>query len=180
MTDIDNNYGATLKTDTTGAYQFKLVPPGNYSLLISAASFADYLQKGIVINANLYATQNVHLKVASAKGETVSVTADAELIDTTSAELGMTVNEDSVSELPLNGRDPSTLALLAPGMVDATKAGVALGAVGIFVPERVSGLGQWRPHRQHLLYAGRRLQHGHLPGHATRPRPTPMPPRNSG
>ena len=86
------------------------------------------------MNANLYATQNVHLKVATASAETVSVTADAELINTTSAELGMTVNEQSVTELPLNGRDPSTLALLAPGMVDAGKAGVIWAQSGFSFP----------------------------------------------
>ena len=62
------------------------------------------------------------------------MTADAELIDTTSAELGMTINEQSVSELPLNGRDPSALALLAPGMVDADKAGVAWAQSGFSFP----------------------------------------------
>ena len=39
----------------------------------------------------------------------VSVTADAELINTTTPELGMTINQSSVTQLPLNGRDPSTL-----------------------------------------------------------------------
>jgi protocatechuate 3,4-dioxygenase beta subunit len=118
LTNVDTNYSQTVKTDTTGVYQFKLLQPGNYALTISAASFAEYLQKGIVINANLYATQNVHLKVATAKGETVNVTADAELINTETAELGMSINQQSVTDLPLNGRDPSSLALLAPGMVD--------------------------------------------------------------
>ena len=85
---------------TKCVYLFKLVPAGNYSLGITAQAFAAYMQKGIVMNANLYATQNVHLKLANVQGEVVTVTADAELIDTTSAELGMTINEPSVSELP--------------------------------------------------------------------------------
>jgi len=122
LTNVDTNYVQSAVTDGQGVYFFKLVPPGNYSLAISAAGFAEYLQKGIVINANLYATQNVRLNVASA-GATVRVTADAELINTTSAELGTTVDEQSVSELPLNGRDPSSLALLAPGMVNAMSHG---------------------------------------------------------
>ncbi|MDR3774849.1 MAG: carboxypeptidase-like regulatory domain-containing protein [Terracidiphilus sp.] len=134
LTDVDTNYTQNATTDGQGVYQFKLVRAGNYSLTVAAGSFAQYVQKGIVINANLYATQNVQLKVAKAKGETINVTADAELIDTTSAELGMTVNEQSVSELPLNGRDPSTLALLAPGMVDAGKAGVAWAQSGFSFP----------------------------------------------
>jgi hypothetical protein len=134
LTNIDTNYPQTVKTDTTGVYQFKLLQPGNYSLSISAASFAEYQQKGIVINANLYATQNVHLKVATAKGETVNVTADAELINTETAELGMSINQQSVTDLPLNGRDPSSLALLAPGMVDGNKAGVAWQQGGFSFP----------------------------------------------
>ncbi len=118
LTNVDTNLTLAAKTDSTGVYLLNLVPPGKYALSVAAAGFAEYVQKGIVINANLYATQNVRLKVATAKGETVNVTADAELINTTSAELGTTVNEYSVSQLPLNGRDPSQLALLAPGMID--------------------------------------------------------------
>jgi hypothetical protein len=138
LTDVDTNYTQSVVTDASGTYLFNLVPPGNYVLKIGANSFAEYVQRGIVINANLYATQNVRMKVAGAKGETVNVTADAELIDTTSAELGMTVNEQSVSELPLNGRDPSTLALLAPGMVDAGKAGVSWMQSGFSFPTEVA------------------------------------------
>jgi hypothetical protein len=134
LTNVDTNSVQSGKSDSTGVYQFKLVPPGNYSLDISSPSFAAYSQKGIVINANLYATQNVRMTVASAQGEVVSVTADASLINTTSAELGMTVNEQSVSELPLNGRDPSTLALLAPGMVDGNRAGIAWQQSGFSFP----------------------------------------------
>ena len=123
LTNVDTDLVQSIVTDGQGVYLFKLVPPGNYSLKVNAGAFADYVQKGIVINANLYATQNVHLKVAGAKGETVNVTADAELINTTSAELGTTIDEHSVSELPLNGRDPSSLALLAPGMINAMSHG---------------------------------------------------------
>ncbi len=134
LTNVGTNFVQTQKSDASGIYMFKLVPPGSYSLNIVAAGFATYAQQGIVMNANLYATQNVHMRVASAAGEVVNVTADTELINTTSAELGMTVNEQSVSELPLNGRDPSTLALLAPGVVDATKAGIMWSQSGFSFP----------------------------------------------
>ena len=123
LKNVDTNYPQVEITNSVGTYLFKPVQPGNYSLTITVDGFATYVQKGIVINVNLYATQDVHLKVATAKGETVNVTADAELINTTSAELGTTVNEFSVTELPLNGRDPSNLVLLAPGMISATAHG---------------------------------------------------------
>jgi hypothetical protein len=138
LTDVDTNNAQLTTTDSVGVYSFKLVPPGHYSLAVAASGFARYEQSGIIMNANLYATQNVKMKLATAKGETVSVTADAELIDTTSAELGMTVNQNSMVDLPLNGRDPSSLALLAPGMVDAGKAGVVWAQSGFSFPTEVA------------------------------------------
>jgi hypothetical protein len=125
LTNVDTNYPQKAVTDGQGVYQFKLVPSGRYELSVAAATFALYDQKGIVINANLYATQNIQLQVAKAKGETVQVTADAELIDTTTAELGMTIDQQSVSELPFQNRDPSAVAVLAPGIIDGNRAGVA-------------------------------------------------------
>jgi hypothetical protein len=46
----------------------------------------------------------------------------------------MTINQDAVSELPLDGRDPSALALLSPGIVDGNKAGVAWQQSGFSFP----------------------------------------------
>jgi hypothetical protein len=133
LTSVDTGLALTGRTDNTGVYVINLVPPGNYVLTISSTGFSQYVQKGIVISANQYATQNVQLKVASA-GATVNVTADAELIDTTTSELGLTVNQAAVSELPLNGRDPSALALLSPGIVDGNRAGIAWSQSGFSFP----------------------------------------------
>ncbi|HTW81771.1 MAG TPA: carboxypeptidase-like regulatory domain-containing protein [Terracidiphilus sp.] len=118
LVNLGTNFQQTETTNGIGVYLISPVEPGNYSLKIVAAGFAEYRQTGIVINANEAATQDVKLKVG-AVGQTVSVTADAELINTTTPELGMTVNESSVSQLPLNGRDPSTLVWLAPGVINA-------------------------------------------------------------
>jgi hypothetical protein len=119
LTNVGTNSERRAPSDASGVYLFKLVSPGNYSLKISASGFADYVQTGIVMNANLNATQNVQLAVGGST-QTVNVVENASLINTTSAELGTTVNQYSVSQLPLNGRDPSALALLAPGMVQGT------------------------------------------------------------
>jgi len=115
LRNIDTNFAQTATSNGGGFYLLKPVMPGNYSLTVTERGFATYVQRGIVITANLYATQDVTLKLASAPNEIVTVTADAELINVTSAELGSTVNEAAITELPLNGRDPSSLVLLAPG-----------------------------------------------------------------
>jgi hypothetical protein len=123
LKNVDTDSLQTATSNNSGIYLLKPVMPGNYVLTITAKGFAVYVQKGIVITANLYATQDVHLRVASATSEVVTVTADAELVNTTSAELGSTVNEAAISGLPLDGRDPSSLVLLAPGTVNVLNHG---------------------------------------------------------
>jgi hypothetical protein len=122
-TNVDTNFSLSVKSDSTGIYTLRPLPIGNYVLIIHAAGFDNYLQKGIVLTANLAATQNVSLKLGAGKTETIAVTADAELINTSSAELGTTVGESAIAELPLNGRDPSSLVLLAPGTANVIQHG---------------------------------------------------------
>lgn len=118
LTNVGTNYQQQGKSNSAGVYLIQPVMPGTYSLLISDPGFATYTQTGIVIHPADYATQNVQLKVGTT-AETVSVTADAALINTTTPELSMTVNKESVTQLPLNGRDPGNLAFLAPGVINA-------------------------------------------------------------
>jgi hypothetical protein len=123
VTNTGTGFSQTVNTDTVGVYSLRPLPLGTYSLTIEAKGFARYKQTGILLTANLAATQDVRLKLSSGKEETVSVTADAELINTTSAELGTTVGEAAIAELPLNGRDPSSLVLLAPGTSNVIQRG---------------------------------------------------------
>jgi len=122
-TNIDTNLTQSAKTDSAGNYLLRPLPIGNYTLAINATGFDRYLQKGIVLTVSLAATQDVRLKLGVGKSETITVTADAELINTSSAELGTTVNEAAIAELPLNGRDPSSLVLLSPGTANVLQHG---------------------------------------------------------
>jgi hypothetical protein len=123
LKNVDTNSAQVTTSNSMGIYLLKPVMPGKYMLTINAAGFASYVQRGIGITANLYATQDVSLKIASAPNEVVTVTADAELINSTSAELGATINQAAISDLPLNGRDPSSLVFLAPGTSNVLQHG---------------------------------------------------------
>lgn len=63
------------------------------------------------------ATLNIVLQPGST-GETVTVTGGAGLINATSAEISQVINENSVKELPLNGRDPSSLVFLTTSVTN--------------------------------------------------------------
>ena len=116
------NLAQTTTSNAEGVYAITPLPPGNYTLTVEVKGFERYVQQGIVLGANISATQNVALKTGSIQ-ETVTVTEEAELINTTTGELGTTVNQDAISQLPLNGRDPSSLVLLAPGTTSVTQTG---------------------------------------------------------
>jgi Carboxypeptidase regulatory-like domain len=117
--NTDTNLSQTVTSNAIGVYLISPLPPGRYSLSVEASGFTHYVQTGITLSVDVASTQNVSLKLGTSH-ETVTVNSDAELINTTTPELGMTVNEEAISQLPLNGRDPSSLVFLAPGVINAS------------------------------------------------------------
>ena len=91
----------------------------------------------------------------------MTVTENAELINTTTAELGTNVNEAAVTQLPLNGRDPSSLVFLAPGTTNILQGGGQPGIqAGFSVSHGNRSIGERRTSRQHGIPIGRRAEHG--------------------
>lgn len=113
--NINTGVQETVTTNETGYYSAALLPPGQYTAAVQKTGFRKSVQTGIILTVGQVATVNIALAVGDVK-ETVTVTANEELINTTTADLGATINSQAVSELPLNGRDPSALVLLTPGV----------------------------------------------------------------
>ena len=115
--NVATNLAQSAATNGEGVYLISALPPGQYTLKVEAPGFRSYVQSGIVLPVSLTTTQNVVMQLGK-REETITVTERAALINTASAELGATVNETTVTQLPLNGRDPSSLVLLAPGVTN--------------------------------------------------------------
>ncbi len=127
LTNAGTGSARTAMTDSNGGYLFPLLPVGSYNLEVEQAGFRKYERKGIVLQAN----ENVRVDAALAVGnvqETISVEASGATVDTRSATLNHTVDQRRVVELPLNGRNPADLVLLAPGV--SSGAGNNSGDVG--------------------------------------------------
>jgi hypothetical protein len=145
LTNVDTGFKVTEKTNSVGTYLLKPLPIGNYSLAIEVAGFAHYVQTGIVLTVGQAATQDVRLKIGVGKAETISVVADTELVNTTTAELGTTINEAAISDLPLDGHDPSALVFLIPGSVNVQTSGGETIQTGFAFPtETGAGIGSSR------------------------------------
>jgi Carboxypeptidase regulatory-like domain len=121
-TNTDTSLAQTATTNGEGIYLIAPLPPGHYKLTVESRGFERYLQTGIELSVNVNSTQNVVLKTGSVQ-DTVTVFENAELINTTTPELGTTVNEAAITQLPLNGRDPSSLVFLAPGTTSVLAGG---------------------------------------------------------
>ena len=117
---VETGLARTATSDRSGNYLLVELPVGHYSLEVAAKGFQKYLQEGISLNVNDTATIPGRL-VVGAETEQIQVMSDAQLIQSTTSTLGITVEERELLDLPLDGRNFSQLGLLQPGVVPLTK-----------------------------------------------------------
>jgi hypothetical protein len=137
-------------TSSTGKFHLQL-PVGKYDLQVTAPNFAQYTQRGIQLSVNQTARLDVALRVAREK-ETINVTADAPLVDSSSNVIGNVVTGRELVELPLNGRNFTQLGLLQPGVAPMT-AGLAEAGGSLREGQAYSVNGQ-RPESNNYLLDG--------------------------
>ncbi|HLJ16086.1 MAG TPA: TonB-dependent receptor [Bryobacteraceae bacterium] len=102
-------------TDSAGLYNMPNLTPGAYDIKVSSTGFATSAQSGITLAVGQTQQLNFALKVGDTT-TTVQVTEAAPQIDLTSSALSGQVESETVRELPLNGRDWTSLAQLQPGV----------------------------------------------------------------
>lgn len=114
--NVDTNLVRAAVTDTLGAYRFPNLPVGSYEVTVELAGFTTFIRSGITLLLNQDAVVNVALRPATIE-ETVTVTGDAPLLNTTSSEIGVRFDTRRVADLPvINSRDVFSLALSAAGV----------------------------------------------------------------
>ena len=102
-------------TDSAGLYNIPNLIPGNYDIKVSSAGFSTALQSGLTLAVGQQLQLNFGLKVGNTS-TTLQVTEAAPQIDLTSSALTGQVESETVRDLPLNGRDWTSLAVLQPGV----------------------------------------------------------------
>ena len=117
VTLLNTDQGLTLETTTTsgGTYSFSPVRIGNYSISVTAPGFQKTTQEHLVVAVSQTLQVNVQLRPGAAT-ETVEVTSAPPQLQTDDSSVGQVVTEQSVNNLPLNGRNFTFLAQLSAGV----------------------------------------------------------------
>jgi hypothetical protein len=102
-------------SDSAGLYTIANLVPGVYEVRVSLTGFSTAVQSNLALAVGQQQQLNFGLKVGQA-ATTVQVTEAAPQIDLTSSALSGQVESETVRELPLNGRDWTSLAVLQPGV----------------------------------------------------------------
>ena len=116
-TNIRTNIERTATTDDGGRYSIPDLPPGEYQVQAEQGGFKKELRRGIVLTVGREAVVNLTLNPGSISDQ-VTISADASPVNTTTSEISSLVDERTIKELPLNGRDLFQLATLQIGVVN--------------------------------------------------------------
>lgn len=114
LTNSGTNVSRATRTGKDGNYVFTLVPIGKYQLTVEQQGFDKYVQKGITLEINQNARQDVALKLGTTT-QVIEVQGDVTQVDTISATLGKVETTQRIENLPLAARDTMQLGLLQAG-----------------------------------------------------------------
>jgi hypothetical protein len=124
-TSTDNGLKLSAVSSGTGEFTILAVPRGNYMVTASAKGFQD---QSVSVTVIVTSTQTVAFLMSPAgTSTTVQVTGSAPLVNTSDATVGATIEGKQVTDLPLNGRNFTQLALLTPGVTRGAYGDVASG-----------------------------------------------------
>jgi hypothetical protein len=121
---VDTGSKRNSTTEVDGSYTILNLPPGPYRIEATLQGFRTFQQTGIVLQVGASPIINVTMAVGQV-AETVTVQANASLVETKNLGVGQVMDNKRILEVPLNGRNPADLLAFLPS---AVAGGVALNA----------------------------------------------------
>jgi hypothetical protein len=114
LTDESTHVTRKTTSDNAGVYVFPGVPIGNYDIAVVAPGFKTYEQKGIVLEVGSSIAINAGLAVGTTEMK-VEVQSEGLSLQTEDASFKQTIDQEAVTEMPLNGRQMTALITLSGG-----------------------------------------------------------------
>jgi hypothetical protein len=112
----DTNVAYSARSDSHGNYTAALLPPGSYSVTVTAQGFKVVKESGVQLTVAETATVDFKLEIGGVNQQ-VTVTAEVPVLESANGDRGLVVGSQEITEFPLNGRNPLMLAQLVPGVI---------------------------------------------------------------
>jgi len=122
VTSLETGAARTASADEGGNYRVLSLPVGRYEIKVEKEGFKADVQTGINLVVGQQAEVNLTLELGAMQQQ-VTVTAEAPVVNTSTASVAGLVEEQQVKDLPLNGRSFDNLITLNPGTVNFTTLG---------------------------------------------------------
>ena len=103
-----------------GSFQFPDLLPGTYSVVVAAKGFKSFQLDNIALSASEKRNLGSIAVQIGAVTETVNVTAEVTPVNTSTADVGQTIDSSAIQDIGLKGRDPFQLISMLPGVIDTT------------------------------------------------------------
>ena len=129
----DTNASRKVITNDSGEFIAPALSPGRYRITVMAPGFRTLVAQGLTLAVADKQNLSFSLKVGQTD-DTVTVSSEAAQINTTNAEISTVVNETGIKELPLNGRDPSSLVFLTSGVSKVLNTAAGAIQAGTSIP----------------------------------------------
>ncbi len=117
LKNVNTGVEAVKDTDSAGHYLFDFVIPGTYSITIAETGFQKYVQDNVTVLTRGDVTVNANLTVGAVTSA-VEVTAAVTSVEFNTSTMTTTVQGGLIQDLPVLARNPFTLALLNPAVVN--------------------------------------------------------------
>jgi hypothetical protein len=116
LTQLETNIKIHGESNSEGLFDFPNLLPGPYQMTVTLDGFKKYTRSGLSVRVGDILALDVQLEVGAVT-ESVSVTAEAPLLETSSASSGQVIDNKTLTDMPLSGRGVTYLMQLLPGVI---------------------------------------------------------------
>ena len=130
-TNVNTRVEVKVPTTDDGSFQFLALPVGLYNVTAIKSGFRNFTARGIKLELNQVYDLPISLEVGQVS-ESVQVEANPVQVETTTTQMGTVISGEQIVDLPLNGRNWTSLEQLVPGVVSGSDRFGSAGAFGAY------------------------------------------------